>query len=231
MQQRYVAVTNRHICYDSHKEYKQYPEWKNYYDMLHISDSKSREEGATLLLQIEKLCQNDDIRFIVLREKDLSGEDYSELAEAAYSICKSYGMKLVVHYYYKLNIIWDGILLPIGRFREYIDTETVSVASVKTDNEEKYMCNSGRMTGVSVHSVDEAIKVEMAGATFIVAGNIYETDCKKGLPGKGLKYLEEICSAVSIPVYAIGGINDSNIDAVIEAGAEGGCIMSKAMKL
>ena len=57
----------------------------------------------------------------------------------------------------------------------------------------------------------------------------FDTDCKKGLPGRGLDFLKAVCSSVSIPVYAIGGISPKNFSMVRNVGANGGCIMSSAM--
>ena len=76
-----------------------------------------------------------------------------------------------------------------------------------------------------------SILAERAGATYVTAGHIYATDCKKGLPGRGLDFLKKVCAAVQIPVYAIGGINEMNADACIEAGADGVCMMSGYMRI
>jgi len=84
---------------------------------------------------------------------------------------------------------------------------------------------------VSVHSLQEAIRAEESSANAILAGHIYETDCKKGLPGRGLEFLTSIIEQVDIPVYAIGGIDQFNIEEVASAGASGACQMSYYMKL
>ena len=68
------------------------------------------------------------------------------------------------------------------------------------------------------------------GADRIILGTIFETQCKKGLRGKGLSFLQEICAACPLPVFAIGGIKVSNIDEVMSAGAAGGCMMSGFMQ-
>lgn len=60
---------------------------------------------------------------------------------------------------------------------------------------------------------------------------IFDTDCKKGLPGRGLQFLEEVCGAVHPPVYAIGGITPENLLQALSAGAAEGCMMSLAMRL
>ncbi len=54
-----------------------------------------------------------------------------------------------------------------------------------------------------IHSVEEAKEAQKLGATYLTAGHIYTTDCKKGLPPRGLDFLREVCNAVTIPVYAI----------------------------
>ena len=60
--------------------------------------------------------------------------------------------------------------------------------------------------GISIHSVEEAKEAEQLGASYLTAGHIYATDCKRGLPPRGLGFLKEVCREVSIPVYGIGGI-------------------------
>ena len=86
--------------------------------------------------------------------------------------------------------------------------------------------------GVSVHSADEAVLAEKMGATYVTAGHIYATDCKKGLQPRGLDFLRQVCAAVDLPVYAIGGIkfDETQWMSLKECGAAGGCIMSGMMK-
>jgi thiamine-phosphate pyrophosphorylase len=126
-----------------------------------------------------------------------------------------------------------GLHLPLFKLQEL-------VKDFDANGEEAYckgciggpqMFTADRRLGVSVHSVTEAFEAEQLGATYLVAGNIYETDCKKGLPGKGLTYLKEVCAAVTIPVYAIGGITRARLADTEQAGAYGGCMMSELIKL
>lgn len=84
--------------------------------------------------------------------------------------------------------------------------------------------------GVSIHSIEEAREAQSLGAKYITAGHIFVTDCKKGLPGRGLEFLEQVKCEVSIPVYAIGGIGAENIAQIKESGADGACIMSGFMR-
>ena len=67
------------------------------------------------------------------------------------------------------------------------------------------------------------------GCSYITAGHIFATDCKRGLPGRGPEFLAEVCRTVDIPVYGIGGISPENIREVRAAGAAGACLMSSLM--
>ena len=84
--------------------------------------------------------------------------------------------------------------------------------------------------GTSIHSVENAIFAESHGADYITAGHIFTTDCKKGLPGRGIDWLNAICNVVSIPVYAIGGISDINVSMLSDCNIAGYCMMSASMK-
>ena len=73
------------------------------------------------------------------------------------------------------------------------------------------------------------MEAQALGCTYITAGHVFETDCKKGLPGRGLEFLQDVCAAVDIPVYGIGGIDADNIALVRNAGSSGACLMSSLM--
>ena len=153
---------------------------------------------------------------IVLREKDLSQEDYTELAENVMNICEQYKVLFTMHYFYKaaIKLGVKRIHLPLHILRQM-------------SKEEKYFFSD---IGVSCHSKEDAEEAEKLGASYITAGHIYDTDCKAGLSGRGLDFLSEVKRSVSIPVYAIGGISADNADKIVSAGADGICIMSGFMK-
>ena len=87
--------------------------------------------------------------------------------------------------------------------------------------------------GTSVHSVEDAKEAERLGVSYMTAGHIYITDCKKGLAPRGLGFLKDVCSTVNVPVYAIGGIkfDEKQWEELKQNGASGGCIMSGMMEL
>ena len=152
---------------------------------------------------------------IILREKDMSPEEYETLAAAVMDICGQHNVKCVLHSFsdVAISLHADAIHLPLHLLRELSPEQKVSFS----------------ILGASCHSVDDALEAMALGCTYITAGHVFETDCKKGLPGRGLKFLQNVCAAVDISVYGIGGIDAGNIALVRDAGASGVCLMSSLM--
>ena len=84
--------------------------------------------------------------------------------------------------------------------------------------------------GQSVHSVESAVTAEKAGASYLFAGTIFPSRSHPGLPGAGTEYLARICQAVAIPTVAIGGIDETNTESVIKAGASGIAVISSLLE-
>lgn len=84
-----------------------------------------------------------------------------------------------------------------------------------------------KIIGLTVHNIEEAIEAEKMGADYIGISPIFETKTKPdaGEP-KGIKLIEEIKEKIKIPFVAIGGINESNIESVLKAGAKSVAIIS-----
>jgi thiamine-phosphate pyrophosphorylase len=86
---------------------------------------------------------------------------------------------------------------------------------------------TGFIIGVSVGTVDEAVRAEEEGADYIAISPVFSTASKDDAgPGRGLDVVREIRRSVSVPVIAIGGINLDNVREVIRAGADGVAVIS-----
>ena len=168
--------------------------------------------------QLERVCALGP-KAVILREKDLPEEEYLALAAAAQEICGRYGTPLTLHFYpeaaRKLGI--RAVHSPLWKLKE---------ESAK-ENLEDFV-----QVGCSVHSVREAEEACACGAGYLTAGHIFETDCKKGLEGRGTAFLKEVCENVPVPVYAIGGMKpeEEMVREMRSFGAAGICVMSAAMK-
>ncbi|MCC9088826.1 thiazole tautomerase TenI [Bacillus pumilus] len=80
--------------------------------------------------------------------------------------------------------------------------------------------------GVSVHSIEEAKAAEESGAEYVMFGHIYDTSCKPGLKARGVKLVEELTSALSIPVVVIGGLTPDRIPDLMHVNVKGIAVMS-----
>ena len=198
---------------------------------LNIITNRKLCENENLERQIEKIfsayekkiiLKNFEIVALTLREKDLDKNEYLNLVKKIYPICKKYGIDLILHQNYDLNLDEkyniEGIHLSYEIFK-----------SLNKNIREKLIKKYKRI-GVSIHSLEEAKDVENLGATYVVAGHIFETDCKKGLEPRGLNFIKELSSILTIPIFAIGGINEENSNLVLNSGAFGVCMMSSLMK-
>ena len=198
---------------------------------LNIITNRKLCENENLEKQIEKIfsayekkiiLKNFEIVALTLREKDLDKNEYLNLVEKIYPICKRYGIDLILHQNYDLNL---DKKYKIGGF--HLSYEIFK--SLNKNIREKLIKKYKRI-GVSIHSLEEAKDVENLGATYVVAGHIFETDCKKGLEPRGLNFIKELSSILTIPIFAIGGINEENSNLVLNSGAFGVCMMSSLMK-
>ena len=198
---------------------------------LNIISNRKLCENENLEKQIEKIflayekkiiLKKFEIVALTLREKDLNKNEYLKLIEKIYPICQKYKINLILHQNYDLNLDdkykIDGIHLSYSIFKSLNQ-------NIKAELIKKY-----KRIGVSIHSLEEAKDVESLGASYVIAGHIFKTDCKKGLEPRGLKFIEDLSSALSIPIFAIGGIDEKNSQSVIDSGAFSVCMMSNLMK-
>ncbi|MDO8501261.1 MAG: thiamine phosphate synthase [Gemmatimonadaceae bacterium] len=75
--------------------------------------------------------------------------------------------------------------------------------------------------GASIHSVAEALKAESEGASWCVAGTVFETPSHVGRAPARIEFIEQVAAAVKIPIIAIGGITPEDVAALRRAGAYG----------
>lgn len=169
------------------------------------------------LEQIRKITSQKPVA-LILREKNLSEEAYETLAKQVLAICEAAEVPCFLHSHAEMAkaLGCHRLHLSIPALRSLIAADGLDAFDE---------------ISVSCHSLEDVREAAAAGAARVLLGNIFETDCKKGLPGKGLEFLKEICSKSPVPVYAIGGISEGNLPQVLESGAAGGCMMSGFMKL
>lgn len=153
---------------------------------------------------------------IVLREKDMEEGAYEALAREVQAICRRHQVPFIAHTFVGVaaHLGADGLHLPLPLLRRLHESGAALPAHL----------------GTSCHSLEDVREAEQLGCSYLIAGHIYATTCKPGLPPRGLAFLRAVTAAAHLPVYAIGGITPARLKEVLEAGAAGGCAMSSLMR-
>ena len=111
---------------------------------------------------------------MILREKDLTEEGYEELAGKVKKLCENTDTRLILHSFpdAAMHLGCTAIHMPL-----------IGLQRCRKNKSKKFL-----VRGVSVHSVEDARLAEQCGATYLTAGHVFVTDCKKGLAPRGLDF-------------------------------------------
>lgn len=165
-----------------------------------------------------RLALEGGVKAVQLREKDLPVRELLTLAQELRTVTREFGAKLFI------NDRVD-VATAVGADGVHLGGQSIPVEAVKK------VVGKVMKIGVSTHNGEEAKAAQAGGADFITYGPIFETPSKAqyGVP-VGVNSIKDIKNVVSIPIYAIGGINSGNMHQVMSAGADGIAVISAIMK-
>lgn len=173
-----------------------------------ITDRKLFDNLKSFYYAVERALKGG-IKFLQLREKDLSTKALLNMAYDLRSITKQYNALFLINDRLDLALCVnaDGV---------HLTQKSIPPSAIKK------VINKKLLLGVSTHSLYEAQKAQEEGADFLTLGPVYHTPSKLkyGKP-LGLKALKDITSIISLPIFAIGGINHDNINEVMTTGVYG----------
>lgn len=176
------------------------------------------------LAQIERVAAMEMVDWIIVREKDLRSEEYRMLFAKVARIVHKGGKKCLAHGRIELGMMSelgaDGIHLPLDVLREW------RAASGRQSGGE----GAVQLVGASAHSASEIAEAAALGADYATLSPIFATTCKPGAVPLGIAALAAVCQKSPIPIFALGGIGRDKLNACIEAGAAGCCMMSALMR-
>jgi thiamine-phosphate pyrophosphorylase len=151
---------------------------------------------------------------IQLRERDLSAKELVTLAREVQAMTASRSSQFLINDRIDVALALEGVGVHLRS-----NSLPVPVA--------RQMLGAGRLLGVSVHGVEEAMQAESQGADYIVLGPIYETPSKQMFgPPLGIHTLEKVCSLVRIPIIGIGGVTAARAREMRRAGAFGAAVIT-----
>ena len=176
------------------------------------------------LAQIERVAAMEMVDWIIVREKDLRSEEYRMLFAKVARIVHKGGKTCLAHGRIALGMMSelgaDGIHLPLDVLREW------RAASGRQSGGE----GAVPLVGASAHSAAEIAEAAALGADYATLSPIFATTCKPGAVPLGIAALAAVCQKSPIPIFALGGIGRDKLNACIEAGAAGCCMMSALMR-
>lgn len=150
---------------------------------------------------------------IQLREKSLCYEAFKSQALEIQALCREYHIPFIINDNVNLSVDVNSDGVHVGQ-------EDMSASNVRE------IIGAGKILGVSVRTVEEAVIAERNGADYLGAGAVFHTGSKSDAVDITHETLREICESVKIPVVAIGGINSGNIHLLSGSGIEGVAVIS-----
>ena len=183
--------------------------------MYFITDSTNYSEEE-FLYRVEQALMGG-ITLLQLREKDKSTREYMDLAEKVHTLTKKYNVPLIIDDRVDVALAIDAEGVHVGQ-----SDMPVSIA--------RKLMGDDKIVGATTKTVEQAVEAYAQGADYLGVGAIYPTTTKVKTVLTSTETLGNICSAVPIPVNAIGGLNKDNIDVLKGIPIAGICVVSAIMK-
>jgi thiamine-phosphate pyrophosphorylase len=178
----------------------------------HITDRKQfpgdTAQQLAALKEKVRLAFAAGVDYVQVREKDLEGRALAALVEELAALPEKGRARLLVND--RLDIAQscgaDGVHLP---------ADSLPAAAVRR------LVGKEFLVGVSCHNVGEVEQAAAAGADYVLVAPVFDTASKPGMTPMGLTRVGEICRRATVPVFALGGVDETNARACIDAGAKG----------
>ena len=183
---------------------------------LYLVTNRYQDSLKSFLEKVETACRSG-VTIVQLREKNLTTNQYYQLAKQVKEITDAYQVPLIIDDRLDVCLAVDAAGLHIGD-----DELPVSVA--------RQVLGPEKILGVTAKTVKRALEAEEGGADYLGTGAIFPTTTKENAPITLISTLKTICQRVAIPVVAIGGLTSENIDQLIGTGIAGVAVVRDLMQ-
>ena len=183
---------------------------------LYLVTNRYQDSLESFLEKVEMACRSG-VTIVQLREKNLTTNQYYQLAKEVKEITDAYQVPLIIDDRLDVCLAVDAAGLHIGD-----DELPVSVA--------RQVLGPDKILGVTAKTVKRALEAEEGGANYLGTGAIFPTTTKENAPITLISTLKTICQRVAIPVVAIGGLTSENIDQLIGTGIAGVAVVRDLMQ-
>ncbi len=169
--------------------------------------------GARTLYEQVEAAIKGGATIIQLREKKMPEEEFLQESRELKMLCNAYKIPFIINDNISVALATDADGVHLGQG----DMELKQAREI---------LGPDKIIGVSAHNVEEAVQAEKNGADYLGAGAVFSTASKADVTSLSMETLKEICEAVSIPVVAIGGISEENMDQLKGTGISGVAVIS-----
>ena len=183
---------------------------------LYLVTNRYQDSLESFLEKVETACRSG-VTIVQLREKNLTTNQYYQLAKQVKEITDAYQVPLIIDDRLDVCLAVDAAGLHIGD-----DELPVSVA--------RQVLGPDKILGVTAKTVKRALEAEEGGANYLGTGAIFPTTTKENAPITLISTLKTICQRVAIPVVAIGGLTSENIEQLIGTGIAGVAVVRDLMQ-
>ena len=183
---------------------------------LYLVTNRYHDSLERFLEKVETACRSG-VTIVQLREKNLTTNQYYQLAKQVKEITDAYQVPLIIDDRLDICLAVDAAGLHIGD-----DELPVSVA--------RQVLGPEKILGVTAKTVKRALEAEEGGADYLGTGAIFPTTTKENAPITLISTLKTICQTVAIPVVAIGGLTSENIDQLAATGIAGVAVVRDLMQ-
>ena len=183
---------------------------------LYLVTNRYQDSLESFLKKVETACRSG-VTIVQLREKNLTTNQYYQLAKQVKEITDAYQVPLIIDDRLDVCLAVDAAGLHIGD-----DELPVSVA--------RQVLGPEKILGVTAKTVKRALEAEEGGADYLGTGAIFPTTTKENAPITLISTLKTICQKVAIPVVAIGGLTSENLDQLIGTGIAGVAVVRDLMQ-
>ncbi len=180
--------------------------------LLYIVTDRTWLAGRTLASRVEAALQGG-ATCVQMREKELDAEAFLREARAMREVTARHGVPFIVN---------DDVEIALACGADGVH---VGQSDLKACEARKRI-GPGKILGVSVHTVEQAVQAAENGADYLGVGAVFSTSTKQDADRVSADMLQNICRAVSVPVVAIGGISAQNIAQLSGSGIAGVAVIS-----
>ncbi|MBD7913041.1 MULTISPECIES: thiamine phosphate synthase [Clostridium] len=183
---------------------------------LYLVTDRSVLKGRNLSKAVEESILGG-VTLVQLREKEISSLDFYKIAKEIKVVTDKYNIPLIINDRLDIAQTIDASGVHLGQ----------SDIPCKVARE---ILGKDKLVGVSAHNLDEALKAQADGADYIGCGAAFATSTKEDTVKVTYDSLKEIKSKLCIPVVAIGGINDKNVNELSGSGIDGIAVVSAILQ-